>query len=527
MNTQPSRIPLGASDAPTLTPQPETPSPPAPTPDLGQQTHTLFNDANVLIKREVETWQDRAGNYHSASMTHIVTGEQADRVKITVHDSRTLKATINGKTYPFPVPENTDLHMINIETQGGNDTVVIGPGVKTAVRIMTGDGKDRVKTGAGYARVNGGSGNDSIRLGSGGGIAQGGDGDDRMHAGAGNAVLSGGKGNDVLRAGNSANRRLVSLNGDQGNDQLHAGGGINVLNGGRGDDRLKGAANTTFYAGAGHDVIESMSKKDRIYAKASDEIHHTGLSKVTHMEVRDVGRKGLEIAGTPEFIDAVQDMLDQLRGSPVGQRVLEQMDDFVDAIRSPVTLRESADMSGSYYYFRNAYSDRPFTGQSSRFQDKPELGYIKNEVAGSVATHAEIELQTFFTSANSCRPRRCLHSSMSWPMPSMAPPAPTNPETNRLLAPMETPLSATVSRFSSITSSTKRSASPLRMGNCSITTTIRSPGQPPSTRCPSPKMRYARKWAFRCVIATWGMRRPAQFDENCQFSQVTTLIFRR
>ncbi|KTB68321.1 MULTISPECIES: M91 family zinc metallopeptidase [Pseudomonas] len=395
MNTQPSRIPLGASAAPTLAPQPETPSPPAPTPDLGQQTHTLFNDANVLIKREVETWQDRAGNYHSASMTHIVTGEQADRVKITVHDSRTLKATVNGKTYPFPMPENTDLHMINIETQGGNDTVVIGPGVKTAVRIMTGDGKDRVKTGAGYARVNGGSGNDSIRLGSGGGIALGGDGDDRMHAGAGNAVLSGGKGNDVLRAGKSANRRLVYLNGDQGNDQLHAGGGINVLNGGRGDDRLKGAANTTFYAGAGHDVIQSMSKKDRIYAKASDEIHHTGLSKVTHMEVRDVGREGLEIAGTPEFIDAVQDVLDQLRGSPVGQRVLEQMDDFVDAIRSPVTLRESADMSGSYYYFRNVYSDRPSSGQSSRFQDKPELGYIKNEVAGSVATHAEIELQTF------------------------------------------------------------------------------------------------------------------------------------
>ena len=209
MNTVLPRIPLGASDAPTLAPQPETPSLLAPTPDIGQQTHTLFNEANVLIKREVETWQDSAGNYHSASMTHIVTGDQADNIKITAHDSRTLTAIINGKTYPFPMPESTDLHMINIETQGGNDSVVIGPGVKAPVRIITGDGNDRVKTGAGYARVNGGSGNDSIHLGSGGGIALGGDGDDRMRAGTGSAVLSGGKGNDVLHAGKGANHRQI------------------------------------------------------------------------------------------------------------------------------------------------------------------------------------------------------------------------------------------------------------------------------------------------------------------------------
>lgn len=395
MNTVLPRIPLGASDAPTLAPQPETPSPLAPTPDIGQQTHTLFNEANVLIKREVETWQDSAGNYHSASMTHIVTGDQADNIKITAHDSRTLTAIINGKTYPFPMPESTDLHMINIETQGGNDSVVIGPGVKAPVRIITGDGNDRVKTGAGYARVNGGSGNDSIHLGSGGGIALGGDGDDRMRAGTGSAVLSGGKGNDVLHAGKGANHRLVYLNGDQGNDQLYAGAGINVLNGGRGDDKLVGARKTTFYAGAGHDVIHSTSKKDRIYAKASDKIHHNGPSNVTFMEVKDVGRKGLKIEGKPEFIDAVQDVLDQLRGSPVGQRMLEQMDDFVDDIRSPVTLRESADMNASYYYFRNAYSDALSAWQTSQFQSESELGYIKNEVAGAVATHAEIELQTF------------------------------------------------------------------------------------------------------------------------------------
>ena len=395
MNTVLSRMPLGASDAPTLAPQPETPSPSTSAPEIGQQTHTLVNEANLLLKREVETWQDSGGNYHSASMTHIVTGDQADSVKITRHDSRTLTATINGKAYPFPMPEGTDLHMLNIETQGGNDSVVIGPGIKAPVRIMTGDGNDRVKTGAGYARVNGGSGNDSIRLGSGGGIALGGDGDDRLRAGAGNAVLSGGNGNDVLHAGKGANRRLVYLNGDQGNDQLYAGAGINVLNGGRGDDKLVGARKTTFYAGSGHDVIHSTSKKDQIYAKASDEIHHNGPSNVTYMEVKDVGSKGLKLEGTPEFIDAVQDVLDQLRGSPVGQRMLEQMDDFVDDIRSPVTLRESADMNVSYYYFRNAYSDELSAWQSSQFQSRSELGYIKNEVAGSVATHAEIELQTF------------------------------------------------------------------------------------------------------------------------------------
>lgn len=395
MNTLPSRLPLGASGAPAPAVPSETPSQPTPAPKVGQHTHTLFNEPNVLIKYEVETWQDSAGNYHSAGMTHIITGDTADVIKITPHDNTTLTATINGKTYRFPMPENADLHMINIETQGGNDSVVIDPDVKAAVRIMTGDGDDQVKTGQGYARVDGGNGNDSIRLGSGGGIALGGDGDDEMHAGAGDAVLNGGKGNDMLHAGKSANRRLVYLNGGQGNDHLYAGGGTNVLNGGKGDDKMMGARKTTFYAGAGHDQIYSIGKKDRIYAKASDEIHHNGQSSVTYMEVKDVGRKGIKIEGTPEFIDAAEDVLDQLRGSPVGQQILEQMDNFVDDVRSAVTLRESADMNVSSYYFRNAYSDQILAWQASRFQSRPELGYIRNEVAGSVATHAEIELQTF------------------------------------------------------------------------------------------------------------------------------------
>ncbi|MGR3886935.1 M91 family zinc metallopeptidase [Pseudomonas sp. 1152_12] len=392
MGTLLSRIPLGASGPTAFAVTPETTSLSTSTPEVGLHTQTLFNEPTVLITREVETWRDSAGNYHSASMTHIITGDTADVIKITPHDNTTLTATINGKTYLFPMPENTDLHMINIETQGGNDAVVIGPGVKAAVRIMTGDGDDQVKTGPGYARVNGGSGNDIIRLGSGGGIALGGDGDDQMYAGAGDAVLSGGKGNDALYAGKGANRRLVYLNGGQGNDHLQAGGGTNVLNGGQGDDKLIGANKTTFYAGEGHDLIHSIGKKDRIYAKASDEIHHNEHSSITYMEVKDVGRKGIKIAGTPEFIDAAEDILDQLRSSPVGQQILEQMDRFVDAIRSPVTLRESADMNLSYYYFRNAYSDQL---PASRHQSKPELGYIRNEEAGLVATHAEIELQTF------------------------------------------------------------------------------------------------------------------------------------
>lgn len=393
MSTLLCRIPRAASHAPARVISPETPN--SPTPQLGQHTETLFNETNVQIKRERETWRDSAGNFHSASMTHIITGDNPDALKITASGDKTLTATINGKTYNFPMPEPGDLHTINIETQGGDDHVVIGPDLKVAVRIMTGAGNDYVKAGAGYARVHGGSGNDSIRLGSGGGIALGGDGDDQMLAGAGDAVLSGGKGNDVMHSGPGARRRLVYLNGDQGEDLLQAGGGINVLNGGRGNDTLVGARTTTFYAGAGHDQIQSYSAKDKIYAKSSDVVHNSGHSNVTFMEVEDVGRKGIKVEGTAEFIDAAEDVLDQLRGSPVGKQTLEQMDNFIDHTRTPVTLRESTDMNGSFYYFRNAFSDQIPAGQYSQFQDKPELGYIKNGAAGSVATHGEIELQTF------------------------------------------------------------------------------------------------------------------------------------
>lgn len=383
-----SRMPQAESNATTFAIPPEAPNP--PTLQLGQQTETLFNDSNVLIKRERETWRDDAGNVHSASMTHIITGDRPDVLKITANADQTLTATINEKTYNFPMLESGDSHAINIETQGGNDYVVIDPQIKAPVRIMTGAGNDYVKAGAGYTRVNGGSGNDSIRLGSGGGIALGGDGDDRMRAGSGNAVLSGGKGNDVLQAGAGDDSRLVYLNGDQGDDRLTAGDGINVLNGGRGDDTLRGSRTTTFYAGAGHDRIHSNGVNDRIYAKASDVIHHNGHSNVTYVEVNDVGRKGINIEGTPAFIDVAQDVLDQLRGSPVGQQTLKQMDNF-----APVTLRESADMNGSYYYFRNAFSDQIPPAHYSNFQGKPEWGYIKNGVAGDVATDGEIELQTF------------------------------------------------------------------------------------------------------------------------------------
>ncbi len=393
MSTLLPRLPLAVSLAPATAPETTTPS--APRPKLGRLTETLFDDTNVLIKREMETWLDNAGNVHSASMTHIITGDKPDTLKITANGDKKLTANINGRSYHFPKPEHGDLHMINIETQGGNDYVVIGPDIKTSVRIMTGAGNDYVKAGAGYARVNGGIGDDAIRLGRGGGIALGGDGNDQMHAGAGNAVLSGGKGNDALYSGSGARSRLVYLNGDQGDDTLHAGKGINVLNGGPGNDSLEGAGTTTFYAGTGHDKIHSYNAKSRIYAKSSDFIHNDGNSKVTLMEVRDVGRKGIKIEGSTEFIDTAEDILDQLRSSVVGQQTLEQMDNFADITRVPVTLRESSDMNGSYYHFRNAFSDRLPLAHYSHFQDNPELGYVKNGVAGSVASHAEIELQTF------------------------------------------------------------------------------------------------------------------------------------
>ena len=98
----------------------------------------------------------------------------------------------------------------------GNDRLIIGAGVTTAITFNGGEGDDYFEGGAGADIVNGGIGNDEIRGGLGANVLDGGEGADTIIGGAGDETIIGGKGDDVLdgKGGNDTYR----FADDWGND---------------------------------------------------------------------------------------------------------------------------------------------------------------------------------------------------------------------------------------------------------------------------------------------------------------------
>ena len=83
----------------------------------------------------------------------------------------------------------------------GNDRLIIGAGITTAVTFNGGEGDDYFEGGAGADIVNGGIGNDEIRGGLGANMLDGGEGADTIIGGTGNETIIGGKGDDVMTGG--------------------------------------------------------------------------------------------------------------------------------------------------------------------------------------------------------------------------------------------------------------------------------------------------------------------------------------
>jgi hypothetical protein len=109
----------------------------------------------------------------------------------------------------------------------------------TAIKLLAGDGADRITASAGLAplgelRIDGGRGKDFV---------VGGDGDDVLIGGGGNDTLFGGDGNDLLL-------------GDRGNDTVSGGRGNDVTFLDRGDDRF------TWNPGDGDDTVEGQAGND-------------------------------------------------------------------------------------------------------------------------------------------------------------------------------------------------------------------------------------------------------------------------
>lgn len=99
------------------------------------------------------------------------------------------------------VCEAAPIASFEVNTDGGDDSVVLGRNVPVPATLRGGPGNDRLIGGAGADKLLGGPGNDVLIGRAGADWLYGGPGDDRLLGGSGNDQLRGGAGLDTLLGG--------------------------------------------------------------------------------------------------------------------------------------------------------------------------------------------------------------------------------------------------------------------------------------------------------------------------------------
>jgi len=303
----------------------------------------LLDDGNLTVRKSVDEVPIGPGKSIILNDTlTFETGNKSDTIYLRNHTDRQLNVEVNGKSYFFDVRNGKDGSQTNlhIKSNGGDDNIKIDDRVMLPVKVEAGDGNDNVQAGGGPSTLFGGRGNDTLHLGSGSGYAEGNDGDDTMIGGSGRNVMYGNNGNDRLYAGAGSAKKQSYLDGGSGNDQLYAGNGHTVINGGKGDDLMVGHDRTTFYSGKGKDTVWSNHRNDRIYAKTSDRLMGSSAALITPVTPSDAGKEGFKAQGSEAFKQRVEDDLELLRGSPLGQKMLAGMDTIGRQNGAPLPITE-------------------------------------------------------------------------------------------------------------------------------------------------------------------------------------------
>lgn len=366
---------------------------------LSTRTHALSENNDVKFSREIvwDTTNPKKEPTIKSNRLVVETFNKADTVHVRNWPGDKLQITVNGRSSLFDAKgQNNTQQGLLIKTNGGNDKVIVEDSVKNRLDIEGGDGDDYLQAGGGRSRVYGQGGNDFIQLGSGLGYAEGNDGDDTIKNGKGNAVIYGNNGNDRLYARPGAASKQTYMDGGNGNDVLFAGSGHTVLHGGNGDDQLVGADRTTFYTGKGNDRIWNNQPQDRIYAGANDHFQRNQGSTFTEVKPSAVGKEAYKVLfpaqstsqQDTDFDQRVNDDIEFLRSSPVGQQALREMDKLAALNNAPIHIRP-AQSSGSSYEFGsrelNNMTDEEFANTKGS-----NFGEITQGVPGSRADLASI-----------------------------------------------------------------------------------------------------------------------------------------
>lgn len=387
-------------------PQPEKPSQPSATPSNGAtpastrnislsiQEKSLANDGNLTALRQVFSYELAPGKHETVRDTlTLETSNTSDNIHISNLPGGRIRAEVNGKFYIFDVRKDerdapTHLH---IKSNGGNDKITIDPDVMLSIKVEAGDGDDEVQAGGGRTQLFGGQGDDTLRLGSGTGYAEGNDGDDTMIGGSGHTVMYGNNGADRMYAGAGTAQKRSYLDGGSGADTMYAGDGHTVMNGGRDDDLMVGHGRTTFYTGHGKNTVWSGNKHDLIYMNAGDSIKNDQGAPRHLVKPSQAGKQGYSVEGSPEFKQRVEDDFELMRGSPRGQKMLEEMDAAAQRNGESVKIVEAREQNPNEYN----KSDLVDIPQDEHGNDIPDMEtpvstYIHNGARTAPAIDAEI-----------------------------------------------------------------------------------------------------------------------------------------
>ena len=185
---------------------------------------------------------DGAGHFLERAISFTVE-DSADALTLygtDANDSMKITANKTGISYQLGRVKQalhlSGIHRLGLVGKDGNDTITVSGlpvGTDVQVRVVGGNGDDKLTGFRGRTTLYGGAGNDKLYSQTDAGMEAwifGGDGNDSVTGKGGREVMYGGAGNDKLSAGAGDD----SVDGGSGNDTLSGGAGNDTLSGGSG-----------------------------------------------------------------------------------------------------------------------------------------------------------------------------------------------------------------------------------------------------------------------------------------------------
>lgn len=306
------------------------------------------------------------GDFAVSDYTVLKAGDGDNDIKLSGNGSGSLIVDVDGSRRTFSASEAKKLI---IDGGGGNDRIIADNNLNMDLRIVGGEGSDRIETGGGNDFIIDSYGSNYIKAGDGddrvianqldfradsrsaaiegpgaaegmskdsgsagvsvtGNYIDGGDGADYIEGGRGGDYIIAGSGNDVIY-GLSGDDYIDGgdgrdyIDGGKGNDVISAGAGSDMVFGGRGSDTIyAGSGNNVIAGGRDRDTVNGGSGVNRIDTDGKDIITGGDNTVETVRPKRVSGRISVKTENEG-YRERVESDLEALSSSSTGQKMLK------------------------------------------------------------------------------------------------------------------------------------------------------------------------------------------------------------